>query len=232
MYFDSIKVSIRVGEIKNQLTLFELKDNTHQRGYLGLGTQGNDDLYISKVIVEPFDPDDNDKEKQFIARNFDNILKQNTKQHKEKFCKFKYDTYEKRIECKDYHNYCKIQCDSLIHPRESGLNFICYNKCVKDSILKMKLNNIKVDALTTQHNNLWIPKINEKCDFKPDDEELSYWVNCSVKNVKQNENDPEQKIIELQYDYKGMTRIGSILYPNSTLKKCGEILNTRKDCLK
>jgi len=41
VYFDSISVSLQIGELRNQQEIFDVQDNDLQRGTLGLGTNGN-----------------------------------------------------------------------------------------------------------------------------------------------------------------------------------------------
>ena len=207
----------------------EIKDNDLQRGGIGLATNGNDDFYVSNVFVEPYEGIEN--EKSINGRNLDVILRENTKLHREKFCKSKYKEYNKTLECKEYHNYCRMVCDKEIDRKENIMNFICYNKCVKDAILKLKLTSIEQDTLGLGiESNIWSPKDGEKCDFKPDDEGHSFWTPCFIKQVKNNPSDPEQKFVQIKYMIGGQERVGNILYPNITLKKCGEMLGIRKDC--
>lgn len=259
-YYDNFKITVRIGNIKNVLNVAEIIDNDHQRGKLGVATQGNNEIYVSNIQVEPYDPDYNFNSNYIISgsdysttdnnnsigyeylkkktgRNFNNIIKENTKLHRDKQCKHKYtEDLNKRTECREFHNYCKIQCNSIVFRRENILNFICYNKCIKDYYLKLKINNMQDNAVFAERDNsIWIPKEGEKCDFKPDDEGISYWIPCFIQQVKVNENDPEQKFVQLKYlsekNSKNQETIINLLYPNQTLKRCGEILNIRKDCL-
>ena len=37
----------------------------------------------------------------------------------ELFCKYNYlEDYDKRMQCREFHNYCKLQCDNLVFKRE------------------------------------------------------------------------------------------------------------------
>lgn len=232
-YFDTIKIATRIGNLKNLLTIMEVVDNDLQRGGLGLATNGNDDFYMSIIYVDSYEPDSPDNKSALNSgRNLEIILKENTKTHREKYCKSKYrGDYSASLECREFHNYCRMICDQTVHRREQILNFMCYSKCVKDAILKYKLNNIQQDALSFGiDSNVWTPKEGEKCDFKPDDEGNSYWTPCYVKQVKNNPSDPEQKFIQIKYNINNVERIGNILYPNITLRQCGEMLAIRKDC--
>lgn len=232
-YFERIKITTRIGDLKNTLTIMEVLDNDLQRGRVGLATNGNDNFYVGVVFIEPYELDSPiNKLSINSGRTFEIILKENTKLHREKYCKSKFtDEYTKSLECREFHNYCKMVCDQEVHRREQVLNFMCYNKCVKDAILKYKLNNLQQDSLALGiDNGIWTPKEGEKCDFKPDDEGNTFWTPCFIKQVKNNAADPEQKFVQIKYMVNGSERTGNILYPNITLKKCGQILNIRKDC--
>jgi len=130
--------------------------------------------------------------------------------------------------------YCKIKCNDLIHSRENILNYNCYKACVKDSILKEKISNLMNSYSLTfgENKNIWIPKEKDKCDYKPDDlGSNSSWVPCKVKTVKNNPNDPEQKILNIKYKLGKLEKEVSILYPSIVIKTCGESIKSRKDCL-
>ncbi len=232
---DTFTLTLQIGELRNIQTLFTVKDNDLQRGGLGVATNGNDDFYISSIFIDNYQRNEGDSSKLIDKRSFDKIIKENSSVHRKKFCKSKYESDTAKYQkCKEFHNYCRVMCDEVVHARENVLNYNCYKSCVRDSLLKEKMKNTNFAAEVSKASNpsLWIPKDKEKCDYRPDELVFSSsWTNCLIDKVEDNPNDSEQKIVKIQYLVKSELKTISLLYPSTVLKRCGEVIKNRKDCL-
>ena len=234
MYYDSFSINLQIGDLRNIMTIISQKDNDLQRGGLGIATNGNNEFYISSIFIDDYKLKKSFDESFWDKRTFDTILKENTNMHRAKFCKSKFkDDMLKVLSCKEFHNYCKNKCNDLIHERENILNYNCYKRCVKDSILKLKIDNMQLtdDVVKSINSSLWMPIEKEKCDFRPDDLSFNFaWTPCIIEEIDLNANDPEQKIIKIKYKQNNDEMAVSLLYPSNVLKKCGEIISSRTDC--
>ena len=236
IYYDKIQIFLQLGDLRNNQLIFDAIDNDIQRGSLGIGTDGNDDFYINGIFIDNYDMKKSHMSTKAGTdiRSFENILLENTQTHRNKYCKSLYGKNENAAkQCNEFHNYCKLRCDEFIHKRENILNFSCCRACLKDSLLKDKIDNMqRTDEVSYGLNSgIWTPKEKEKCDFKPDDpDSVSYWVPCEIVEAKANLNDPEQKFVKIKYTINTKTKISTVLYPNITLKKCGDMLKSRTDC--
>jgi len=238
IYFDKFQINLQIGDLRNNQILFEAIDNDIQRGALGIATDGNDDFYVNGIYVDNYEMDKSHLKNKpgSDTRGFDNILRENTPNHRSKYCKSINDSNvskEVLLSCKEFHQYCRLRCDENFHKRENILHFSCIKACIKDSILKLKLMNSQMNEEVSMglNSDVWTPKEKEKCDFKPDDlGTSSYWVPCYITEVKSNPNDPEQKSVGIKYIVEGKTKIKTVVYPNIVLKKCGNMLKSRGDC--
>jgi hypothetical protein len=238
IFYDTIKVFLQIGDLRNNQLIFEAIDNDIQRGSLGIGSDGNDDFYVKGIYIDNYESDKShlNPKSGSDTRSFEVLLRENTKNHRSKYCKSIYvNEREKIIECKEFHLYCSLRCNELVHKRENILNHSCKRACVKDSLQKEKVENMQMNEEVSYglNSGVWTPKEGQKCDFKPDDLGTnSYWVPCFINEVKSNVNDPEQKFVQLKYIVNGKVKNKTVLYPNITLKKCGNMLKIRKDCNK
>lgn len=236
IYYDSIKIFLQIGDLRNNQQIFEVVDNDIQRGSLGIGSDGNDHFYVNGIYIDNYEAgsDQLGTKAGTDNRSFELILRENTPTHRAKYCKSLFGSNrEELIKCREFHQYCEYRCNDMIHKRENILNFSCKRACVKDSLLKEKLENMQMNEEVSYglNSGVWTPKESQKCDFKPDDlGNSSYWVPCIISEVKPNANDPEQKYVQLKYIIQGKVKVKSVLYPNITLKKCGSMLKVRKDC--
>ena len=238
IYFDKFQINMQIGDLRNNQILFEVIDNDIQRGALGLATDGNDDFYVNGIYVDNYEMDKAHIKSKAGSdvRSFDNILRENTPNHRSKYCKSISDgnsSKEALLNCKEFHQYCKLRCDETFHKRENILHFSCIRACIKDSILKEKLINSQMNEEVSMglNSDVWTPKEKEKCDFKPDDlGPSSFWTPCYITDVKNNPNDPEQKNVNIKYIIGGKIKIKSVVYPNTVLKKCANMLKSRSDC--
>jgi hypothetical protein len=231
--FDKFQAFIQIGDLRNNLLLFEATDNDIQRGSLGLATNGNDDFYVKGLSVDDFDISKihiNDKHKS-NTRSFEMILQENTQNHRNKYCKTLHNDVNDINMCKEFHNYCRTRCNAYIHKRENILNFSCQKECIKDSIMKEKIANIQMtESLGFGINNqVWSPKEKEKCDYKPDDFG-AYWVPCYIMEVRNDVNDPEAKYLQIKFKVADTEKMITMKYPNITIKQCGVALTGRDDC--
>ncbi len=236
IYFDKFQVNMQIGDLRNNQVLFEISDNDIQRGSLGIATDGNDDFYTSGIFVDNYEIDKTHIKSRpgSDVRSFDLILRENTPSHRSKYCKSIIDgNKDELLKCKEFHTYCNLRCDEAVNKRENILHFSCIKACVNDSITKLKLENSQMneDVSMGLNSDAWTPKEKQKCDFKPDDlGTSSYWIPCYITEVKSNPNDPEQKNVNIKYILNGRMKIKEVIYPNISLKKCGNILKSRKDC--
>jgi len=232
--FDSISVTLKIGKLRNIQEIFNVNDNDLQRGSLGLATNGNDEFYVTSIFIDNYIKSKKNTTEMNDKRKFDFVLKENTENHRTKFCKSRFDNdLKEATSCKEFHNFCKIQCDENVHARENILNYFCFKSCVRDSLLKMKIKNMQMGDQVSLGLNpaIWSPKEKEKCDFRPDDPSFnSSWTQCKIEKVENNQNDPEQKILRISYMEKSLKKSASLLYPSAVLKKCGEMISSRSDC--
>jgi len=165
---DNISVDLKIGKLRNIQEIFSVKDNDLQRGSLGLATNGNDDFYVSSIYIDHYVPSKKNTTELDDKRTFLTILKENTAEHRQKFCKSKYANNKKKFKfCREFHNYCKLKCDDYIHARENILNYNCYKGCVKNSLLKIKIENMQLSdgvGLGLKPTP-WTPKEKSKISF-------------------------------------------------------------------
>ncbi len=233
VYFDRFQVILQIGDIRNERVVFDVIDRDLQKGTIGIGTEGNDNFFAQRIILNNYDKRKSHFNVYFEQRNFDIIMRENTPQHRQKYCKTNYEgKLDEIINCKEFHNYCTERCNNEVHFRENILNFTCFRSCIKDAIMKEALSN---RTLTEKISKImvpeaWSPKEKEKCDFKPDNlGDNSSWIMCKITTVKSKPNDPEQKYIHIEYKQDDKYISSVILYPTITLKKCGAMIN-REDC--
>lgn len=238
IFYDKFRVFLQIGELRNNQLLFETADNDIQRGALGVATDGNDDFYANGIFIDNYEMSQ-DKMKAKAGSDtvsFEVLLRENTVSHRQKYCKSSYPhDQEGFLSCKEFHTYCKTRCNEQIHKRENILNYSCYRSCVKDSLLKEKIANMQMNEEIGfgLNGDVWTPKEKEKCDYKMNDPTGgSFWVPCFVVEVKNNANDPEQKFVQIKYKSGSSVKVSTVLYPNITLKKCGNMLSRRVDCNK
>lgn len=237
VFRDSFQLLIQIGDLRNNQVVFTVNDNDIQRGSLGIGSDGNDDFYIDGIYIDNYEANKGGAYTQSgtDVRNFDNIKKENTKNHRNKYCKSLYmGQTDKMMKCRDFHKYCYLRCDEVVHKRENILLYTCYKGCVNDSLMKEKMENLAMNDEVGYglNNNIWSPKEKDKCDYKPDEAGDSSWVPCYIDEAKSNANDPEQKFLTLKYKVGDKIKRKMVLYPSSTLKECGSMLKTRNDCSK
>jgi hypothetical protein len=236
IYYDSFQIFLQIGDLRNNQLIFDIQDNDIQRGSLGIGSDGNDDFYVNGIYVDNYEMNKSHLTTKAAAdtRSFELILRENNENHRSKYCKSLFDHKKDKImECKEFHRYCEYRCNEMIHKRENILNFSCKRSCIKDSLMKQKLDNMQMieEVAYGINPSIWSPKDGEKGDFKPDDlGPNSQWVPCYISEVKSNANDPEQKFVTLKYMIEGKVKNKTVLYPSISLKKCGEMLQNRKDC--
>jgi hypothetical protein len=234
VHYDTFQAFLQIGELRNNQLIFEAVDNDIQRGGLGIGSDGNDDFYIGNIFIDNYEKDkDFNTKAGSDNRSFEIILRENNPNHRLKYCKSLFsDDKERRLNCKEFHNYCEYRCNEAVHRRENILNYSCKKSCIKDSLLKEKLENMQMtEQVSYGLSGAWTPKEKEKCDYKPDDSGASsYWVPCYITEVKSRAYDPEQKLVTVKYSIEGRTLNKTVLYPNITLKKCGTMLTDRKEC--
>ncbi|MCQ2815708.1 MAG: hypothetical protein MJ252_00430 [archaeon] len=235
--FEKFFIYQQIGGLRNNLNLISVEDNDIQRGGLGIGTDGNDEFYVGGIYVDEYNSKF-ETEKGGVFQNdnaysFESLKKENNLINREKFCKkYSMNNYLNTESCKDYHVYCQLKCNEMIHMKENILNYNCYKFCINDSITKEKMKSILNNQIAHGlDKNIWSPKEGDKCDYLPDDlGEYSTWVLCTVISVNSNENDPEQKTIEIKYQIEDNEKTQKVVYPSSNLKKCGEKIQFRDDC--
>ena len=230
-----IKVFLQIkGKNINHL-LFEIKDSSITQGGIGFGTNGNSDFIISSLIIDNF-RSENIKNGIFIEkRTFEQILAENTEGMREIYCKSFYGQSKEMYICKEIHNYCQLRCNEYINKRENILNYNCIKSCIKDSKSKTKIKNTKIiqsekEKSLEMQKNKWIPKISEKCDFKPDEgNSTGEWVPCVISKVMISEND--NVFLEIKYTFdKLKDKKKTLIYPSPLITHCGQMLIMRNDC--
>ena len=240
IYYEKFFVFLQIGELRNNQQIMSVEDNDIQRGGLGIATDGNDNFYINGIYIDNYNIA-NDRGKSPMAEkenkySFEKILKYNTPNTRDKYCKSLIEKTDIDVkECKEFHYYCSLRCNEMVHRRENILNYNCYKSCVWDTINREKVQNLIASQQVSYgiSKEVWSPKEKDKCDYKPDDYgELATWVKCYVLKVTDNERDPEQKTIEIKYKVGGVIKSGQIIYPNVNFKKCGTMMKDRTDCSK
>jgi len=233
VYYDRFQVILQIGDIRNEQVIFEVIDNDLQKGTVGIATEGNDNFFAERIFLNNYDARKSHFNIYFEQRSFEIILRENSVQHRQKYCKSNYDgNLENIINCKEFHNFCRERCNNEVHSRENILNFNCYRMCVKDAIMRTELKNRKLTERISKIMvpEAWAPKEREKCDFKPDNMgDNSSWHACKITAVKNKPNDPEQKYIHIEYKHDGVYKSTVVMFPTITLKRCGEMMH-RADC--
>ena len=241
IYYDKIFVNVQIGELRNTQQIITVEDNDIQSGGLGIGTDGNDNFYINGIYIDNYDIA-NDRGRSLQSNenkySYEKIIKYNTPNTRDKYCKNLIDkSSESEVnvkQCKEFHYYCSMRCNEMIHRRESIRNYDCYKSCVSDTINRQKVKNL-IESNQVGYGiekGVWSPKEKEKCDYKPEGEygEMATWVKCIILKVKENEGDPEMKKVEIMYKVEGKNKIEEVIYPNVNFKKCGTMMKERKDC--
>ena len=233
VYYDRFQVILQVGDIRNEVVLFEVIDNDLQKGTVGIATEGNDNFFAERIYLNNYDARKSHFNIYFEQRSFEIILRENSPQHRQKYCKSNYEgNLDNIIKCREFHNFCKERCDNEVHSRENILNFNCYRACVKDALMREEMKN---RTLTERISKVmmpesWMPKEREKCDYKPDNlGDNTSWQFCKITAVKNKPNDPEQKYVHIEYKRDGKMVNTIVMYPTITLKKCGMMIQ-REDC--
>ncbi len=127
--------------------------------------------------------------------------------------------------CLDPHMYCMFKCNGHINEIENILNFNCYSDCVKSAL------NEPVKGLNSKNKEAvnylkFIPKVKDKCDFKPSGEKTFF--SCVVMALSQIKKEKFVKIVYTTPNQK--KREVFVQYPNSSLLACGKGLKIRTDC--
>ena len=236
IYHDSFKVFIQIGDLRNNQLIMDLSDNDIQRGSLGIASDGNNDFYVNGISIDDYKMNGrNSKVREVTNRvSFENILEENTEHNRRNYCTKNFITTLNK--CQGSHFYCKSRCDDAISYRENILNYNCYRSCVRDFVMKTKIQNMqhKDEVAYGLSSEVWSPKVNEKCDYKQENKSgSSPWVAGYIKEVKNDPNDPEQKILKIKFkNSQGTLDMATVLYPSIEIKKCGVMLQSRDDCSK
>jgi len=76
-------------------------------------------------------------------------------------------------------------------------------------------------------NKEWIPRKDDKCDYKPEGEDS--FRQCVVRGVKET---PDGKVVTITFQREyDRDESSDIKYPSPNLKKCGQALSNRNDCV-
>ena len=184
--FDEIKVLIQNDKIREKKLIFNKKVEGISRGSLAFATNGNTKFFINGVIVDDY----NKYKKELFPdnkRSWNNLMKHLSSKDRKIYCRDIFDNEKEEIQrCIDPHFYCSIRCDELISTVENLLNLSCFNDCVRTSnteLAKKQGQSLK----TVMGNHTWIPKQNDKCDYKPNDEEQ--YRMATIKSVKRKGDD-------------------------------------------
>ncbi len=126
--------------------------------------------------------------------------------------------------CEQPHLYCTYQCQGVIPKKLNILNYACYQDCVRESQVE---KTVAPKAKSPPVNFIsWQPKLQAKCDYKPEGEKV--FVNCVVKQLTQIQ---KKNFAMIEYKVQdGSIRQVYVEYPNMNLLECGKGLKIRKDC--
>ena len=147
------------------------------------------------------------------------------KKQRKIYCKELFNYLKDEIErCIEIHNFCQIKCDSYFPRKENILNFSCTRDCVKRANI-LESNTDKLSELLK--NDIWVPKIKEKCDYRlPGENFYRMGIITEITQIGRKTR------IRLKYMQDGNNYSkAEIFYPNKNLKRCGEELTARTDCM-
>ena len=228
--YEDFKVKMAIGDLKNSMDLFTVKDDDLQKGSVGLGSNGNNDFYVSQFDVGEYKTSaENNFEPPVL---FTNLMKQNGKNSRKHYCMKEFSRNEELFtKCREKHVfYCKLKCDENFSKRMGIVNHACFRVCLDDCKMKEQLANYQKSKQLEKQSSNWNPSEGDACDFKPDiQEKQSYWLECVVTEIEANVEDPEQKRVTVRYSHEGAEKFSTILYPTINLAKCGDKLK-RDDC--
>ena len=148
IYYEEIKVLLSIGNARSYENVIYVKDNNNsdlQRGRIGIGVDGNDDVYINNIYISDYNETTTVHENKNNNNNnmyvFDSVMKYNTLKTKDKYCKALYERQGINVaECKQTHKYCALRCNELVHKRENILHYTCYKSCIQDTIQRENNN--------------------------------------------------------------------------------------------
>ena len=144
IYYEEIKVLLFIGNARSYDNVIYVKDNNNdlQRGRIGVGVDGNDDVYMNNIYISDYNGTVYErKDKGNNKYTFDTVMKYNTLKTKDKYCKALHERQGINVsECKDMHKYCALRCNELVHKRENILHYTCYKSCIEDTVQRDKKN--------------------------------------------------------------------------------------------
>jgi hypothetical protein len=224
MNYDYIKVRMQSDRIRQHRTIFKTKiKNGLSRGSLAFATRGNNNFFINGISVDEHNPDKKEKFKN-NNRSWHSLLKSLRTKQRKIYCYGLFSLMKDEIpRCMEVHNYCRIRCDKMIPTVENILNFSCQRDCVRTA--NVLENKIGMKFITKEGE--WIPKKGDKCDFQPPGDK-----NFRMGVVREIENKGNSLMVKVQYIIDGTNSAkAEVKFPSNSLKKCGEALTARLDCM-
>jgi hypothetical protein len=223
MINDKIQVFIQTDNIRENKPVFELSIEDISRGTIGFGANGLDDIYINGIVIDQYSPHLSPKGENKNKRSWTGYLKHVEPKTVKHFCKSIFRDNESEIEsCRKPANYCKMKCDDYIPTIENILNFNCFKDC-SNKIIKSD-SEIKVRTVT------WKPNIGDRVDYKADG--LQNYCAGTIISGQTKATDKSVEIFTITYiTPEGETKTSSEEFPSDLIKKCGEELPKRKDCV-
>lgn len=223
--YDKIKIKLQSHIIRQHKMLF-FKEvlNGLSRGSMGFATRGNSNLYLNGISVDEYKPNRKDKFAN-NKRSWHSLLKFLRTKQRKIFCNDYFNLMKKEIpRCMEIHNYCRIRCDKLISTVESILNFSCQRDCVRTAnTLESKTDELSRLGKRGQ----WVPKPKEKIDFLPRGE--TTFRMAFVKSIERKE---KKLVVTVEYLVDGKnTSVSEVNFPSNNLKRCGQALTARQDCM-
>jgi hypothetical protein len=220
--FNYIKMSIQAGSIWQERLIFSREIDGLSRGTLAFGTTGNRNFFVSGIEVDEY------KENKKIfhlnnKRTWTELLKSLSYRERKIHCMEVYDQDIQYIRrCVEVYFYCKLRCDEIIPSVENILNYSCFKDC-KQTAFNLGKKIQSLDDKTREY----IPKANDKVDYKPaDSPNFRQAVIKEVKTVK------DKIVVEISYeDQEGKNTITEDNFNGENIKKCGVELSLRNDCI-
>lgn len=227
---DKFLVNMQNDISRESKILFKIKNEELASGSIGFAVNGNSDLVLAGIKIDEGNNNNHTSGKNNLTnknrRSFRYLMKLLGPKERGSFCKKLWGKYNPQevATCMIPFNYCKLKCDDEVSEIENLINFKCIRECSRT--LSFQKNNIKVQAKE------WIPKVNEKIDFKPKNENL--YVPAQILSKKTKAKAAKQEtMINVQFvKADGNTYTESVKFPSPSIKPCGIMLEKRKDCLK
>ena len=222
--FNNIKISLQSHKIRTHKIIFEKNLKSLSRGTLGFATKGNKKFYINGISIDEHKKN-NDEKYENNRYSWNDLLRSINKKQRKIYCKELFNYLKDEIErCIEIHNFCQIKCDSYFPRKENILNFSCTRDCVKRANI-LESNTDKLSELLK--NDIWVPKIKEKCDYRlPGENFYRMGIITEITQIGRKTR------IRLKYMQDGNNYSkAEIFYPNKNLKRCGEELTARTDCM-